>query len=103
MARLLLYRFGRATILFCKYFSSFFFYVLISFLYLSFVKRYDTLIPYNTSRVENVGSKSVCFNNNENIRETVLKTMRSTLVHLMTVCEDDTKSLCLLIKVRLKA
>ncbi len=43
------------------------------------------------SSVKSIGSPVINFTNDENIRESVLKTMRLTLKHMMSVCEDSTK------------
>ncbi len=51
------------------------------------------------SPVKCVGSKSISFSNDENIREIVLKTLHSVLNHMMSVCEDNTKSFGLIIRV----
>ncbi len=51
------------------------------------------------SPVKCVGSKGLNFENNENVREVVLKALHSVLNHMMSVCEDNTKSFSLIIRV----
>ena len=62
--------------------------------------RFDTLVPLNTKRVHSTGSIVVNFSDKSNIREKIIQTLRRVLNHILNTCEDDTKSLCLLIRVR---
>ncbi|XP_054158581.1 proteasome activator complex subunit 4B-like [Oppia nitens] len=59
----------------------------------------ESLVPLNTSVVDNVGAKVLTFSDGSNVRQTVLKTLRSALTHIIDNCEDDTKSLCRLIRI----
>ncbi len=48
-------------------------------------------VSMSLSSVKSIGSPVINFTNDENIRESVLKTMRLTLKHMMSVCVDNTK------------
>jgi hypothetical protein len=50
----------------------------------------------NLSFVKSIGSPVINFTNDENIRESVLKTLRLTLKHMISVFEDNTKLFCLI-------
>lgn len=63
------------------------------------IPMYDSLVQINISRVTNCGTPKVNLADGSNVRETVLKVLQTTLKHIMVACEDDTKSLCYLIKV----
>ncbi|XP_022243744.1 proteasome activator complex subunit 4-like [Limulus polyphemus] len=59
----------------------------------------DSFVPIHCSRVKEVGHKAIDFKDGRNIRQTVVSSLKEVLDHIMNTCEDDTKSLFLIIKI----